>query len=370
MPGALPPQWLASAFCRTAEAIGATAPKEARQETAERLIERWQAEGRWHHNLNHLIDVLQRVDTLAPEMHHPEAVRMAAWYHGAIFDTSLITEYRRAAGEDKEASAQLAREELTALGVPARTVEEIAQLICSLRGHAPARDGIDCQALSDADLGSLAAEPQKYRTYRDNVRREFAHIDLLDYIDARMCLIQKLLDRPSLFATPLAAQWEDAARENLQAELHRLTDERGRVAAERASAADTADDGAASSTDEPIAAASLTDAPLAVAAGKAPLGPGSEEVRSIGESLEPTAAEPTVPPVQRAPREHEEPAAVVIGLPLDARKAPTAPALNVSAMERDPDNAQSLPVRNAPVRRVERNRDPDSVKTMRRSGAE
>lgn len=355
MPGALPPQWLASAFCRTAEAIGATASKEDRRATAERLIERWQAEGRWHHNLTHLIDVLQRVDTLAPEMHHPEAVRMAAWYHGAIFDTSLITEYRRAAGEDKEGSAQLAREELTALGVPAQTVEQIAQLICSLRGHAPDSSGIDGQALSDADLGSLAAEPQKYRTYRENVRREFAHIDLLDYINARMCLITKLLERPTLFATPLAAQWEDAARENLQAELHRLADEGGRVAAERVSAADAAE--------------------RTANAGSQSEKTGSEPAKADAlpekEAKEPTAVADESAVAGEAPAAVvKDVAAEVIGLPLDARKLPTAPALNVSAMEREPENAQSLPVRNAPVRRVERSRDPDGVKMMRRAGAE
>ena len=41
--------------------------------------------GRHFHNIRHLTDVLARVDELE-ETHEPDLVRLAAWYHGAIFD--------------------------------------------------------------------------------------------------------------------------------------------------------------------------------------------------------------------------------------------------------------------------------------------
>lgn len=231
MTGAHAPQWLPSAFCRSVKAVGGQADKAAVKDVADDLIERWQEPIRHFHNLTHLIDVLQRVDTLAEETHHPDCVRLAAWYHGAIFDTSHVRHYKRAAGKDEAGSADLARTQLTALGVPEAAVTRICDIIMTLAGHC-SKDNIDAQALCDADLGSLAVEPQKYRSYRENVRREYDHVPLLDYLEARTAIIKRFLDRPHIFTTPMATQWEDAARENLTAELQRLEAERERVLAE------------------------------------------------------------------------------------------------------------------------------------------
>ncbi|MDO5700438.1 MAG: hypothetical protein Q4P36_03085 [Bowdeniella nasicola] len=238
MGGAPAPQWLTPAFVRSAKALGATADRDRIEAMAERLIERWQEADRHHHNIKHLIEVLQRVDSLAEETHEPEAVRLAAWYHGAVFDTSMLTHYRRAAGEDKDRSAALAAKELTEIGLPDRVVEHITEMIQRLKTHADACEDIDCQALADADLGSLACEPQKYRSYRENVRKEFAHVDVEDYLEARAEIITKLLNRPHLFTSPMAHSWEDAARENLRAELARVISELDKLKAARSCATD------------------------------------------------------------------------------------------------------------------------------------
>ncbi|MDO5726335.1 MAG: hypothetical protein Q4Q03_00245 [Bowdeniella nasicola] len=230
MTGAHAPQWLPAAFCRSIKAVGGQADKATVHEVAADLIARWQEPQRYFHNLTHLIDILQRVDTLAAETHHPDCVRLAAWYHGAIFDTSNIRHYKQAAGKDETGSADLARTQLTNLAVPAAEVSRICDIITTLAGHS-CSDNIDAQALCDADLGSLAVEPQKYRTYRENVRREYEHVPLLDYLEARTAIIERFLARPHIFTTPMATQWEDAARENLAAELQRLQAERDRVLA-------------------------------------------------------------------------------------------------------------------------------------------
>ncbi|RMI08800.1 HD domain-containing protein [Cellulomonas triticagri] len=222
------PQWLTSAFVRSAKGAGATAPDDRLRETAADLLERWSGTGRTFHNLRHLTDVLARVDELAEETHEPELVRLAAWYHGAVFDAAQVAAYANRGGEDEIASARLAREQLTDLGVPAAGVERVHQLVSALVRHVADPSDFDCAVLCDADLAMLAAEPQRYKAYLHDVREEYADIPLPDYIRARHRIVTKLLKRPSLFVSPLGAAWEEPARQNLAAELHKL----GKVLAE------------------------------------------------------------------------------------------------------------------------------------------
>ncbi|WP_174791102.1 HD domain-containing protein [Occultella kanbiaonis] len=219
------PQWVLSAWRRSLEAVGATADREAIEARGEALIGRWSEPDRIHHNMKRLIGVLARVDELAPETHHPDIVRIAAWYHGAVFNAAAREAYAHRGGVDEAASAALARIELTELGVPEKVVNRIAELISVLARHAAPATDIDAQALCDADLGGLAAEPQKYEAYRREVREEYRHIPQRDYLEARLRIVTKLLGRTHLFRSPLGRDWEDAARENLNAELARLTSE-------------------------------------------------------------------------------------------------------------------------------------------------
>jgi predicted metal-dependent HD superfamily phosphohydrolase len=95
----------------------------------------------------------------------------------------------------------------------------------------PQPDDVDCAVLCDADLAMLAGDPQRYRTYLAEVRAEYAHLPLEEFVRARIEILTKLNQRESLFLTPLGAAWESAARENLGAELHRLEKELGRIEA-------------------------------------------------------------------------------------------------------------------------------------------
>ncbi|WP_454050954.1 HD domain-containing protein [Cellulomonas sp. Marseille-Q8402] len=216
------PQWLLSAFKRSALGAGATAPTERVVEVGSDLLERWSGTGRTYHNLRHLCDVLARVDELAEETHEPDLVRLAAWYHGAVFDAAQVAAYANRGGEDEIASARLAREQLTELGVPAASVDRVHQLVIALVRHAADPSDFDCAVLCDADLAMLAAEPQRYKAYLHDVREEYADIPTADYLRARQRIVNKLLKRPSLFVSPLGAAWEEPARQNLGAELHKL----------------------------------------------------------------------------------------------------------------------------------------------------
>ncbi|MDR1151350.1 MAG: hypothetical protein LBK72_02535 [Bifidobacteriaceae bacterium] len=244
------PPWLESAFARAAVDAGATAGREDLADAAARLLARWSDPRRVFHNVRHLVDVLARVDELAAGSHAPALVRLAAFYHGAVFEprvtesatgrtcppdssASNASDYvsdvapdaivlpRGANWEDEAASALVARAELLGLGVPGRAADRVAALIGAMKDLTPLPGDADSAVLIDASLGLLAVEPQRYKVYLAEVRRENAGIPLRDFLRNRIATLEAVLARPRLFASLEATAWERAARDNIAAELQR-----------------------------------------------------------------------------------------------------------------------------------------------------
>lgn len=179
------------------------------------LLLRWGEPHRRYHDSRHLAEVLHRVDLLAGHAEHPDLVRCAAWWHDAVHDGR--------AGDDERASAALATDQLDALGVPGRDVAQVAALVLITIRHDPGDPADpDAAVLCDADLGVLAAGPERYREYAADVRAEYGHVEDDLFRAGRSAVLRRLLAQPRLFRTPTATAWEPRARANVSAELERL----------------------------------------------------------------------------------------------------------------------------------------------------
>ena len=110
----------------------------------------------------------------------------------------------------------------------------MVELVTALSRHTARPDDVDCAVLCDADLAMLAAEPQRYKAYLAEVRAEYAHIPVEEFVRARIAILERLEERSRLFASPLGVAWEESARQNLGGELHRLRKELAAI--ERAAA--------------------------------------------------------------------------------------------------------------------------------------
>jgi hypothetical protein avisC_07461 len=276
------------------------------------LITLWSTPDRAFHNLRHLIDLLTRVDELSEETRNPDLVRLAAWYHGAIFSVSADQAMHRNGGEDEAASAALAYEELTAAGVSEKNANRVSELIMNLRRHDLPTSDIDAAALSDADLGCLAIEPQRYREYSRLIYSEYAHLPLLTYLRTRTTIVRKLLARDRLFASPLGQHWELPARENLEAELRRLSSKLSILEADNDAVVDFDRFVTPASAPSPESVA-LSAASAASVAGTAPVA-GSLATTSSTPATAPATSgsatvaeaelesEPYVPPVSNKPK--------------------------------------------------------------------
>ncbi|MEU1585817.1 metal-dependent phosphohydrolase [Micromonospora sp. NPDC005710] len=186
----------------------------------EQLIVRWREPHRHYHTLAHLTAVLDVVDQHADLATRADPVRLAAWFHDAVYDP-------RAAGDANERdSAALAGSALTGLGVPAPTVAEVRRLVLLTAGHTVAPGDRDGALLCDADLAVLAAPPAQYERYAAAIRREYAHVPEPAFRAGRAAVLTGLLALPALFRSPpLASGWEEPARDNVRRELADLTGE-------------------------------------------------------------------------------------------------------------------------------------------------
>jgi predicted metal-dependent HD superfamily phosphohydrolase len=176
------------------------------------LLRRYGEPHRRYHTAEHLAAVLDHVDELAAEAGDAEAVRLAAWFHDAVYDPSR--------GDNEERSAVLAERMLADTDLPAVTVAEVARLVRLTTTHDPRDDDRNGAVLCDADLAILAADPEQYAAYAAAVREEYAAVPDEAFRAGRAAVLESLLDLPALFRTPSGRErWEAAARHNLRTEL-------------------------------------------------------------------------------------------------------------------------------------------------------
>jgi predicted metal-dependent HD superfamily phosphohydrolase len=183
------------------------------------LIAAWSEPHRRYHDLAHLAAVLGLVGELATAAADPAAVRLAAWYHDAVYDPTRP--------DNEQVSAQRARAGLRGL-VPDERIDAVERLVLLTAGHDPEPGDADGAVLCDADLAVLAGPPDAYAAYASAVREEYGHLSDEAFTAGRIAVLEQLLALPVLYRLPAVADaWTPRARANLTAELTLL---RGRAA--------------------------------------------------------------------------------------------------------------------------------------------
>lgn len=179
------------------------------------LLERWSEPQRHYHTLDHLAAVLSIVEEHAALADDPDAVRLAAWFHDAVYDPR--------ADDNEERSAVLAEQELRRAGVPAGRVVETARLVRLTAGHGVVAGDRNGALLADADLAILAAPPDEYDRYAAAVRREYAHVPEDLFRAGRVAVLDALRRLPTLYRiVPSRAEWDARAQANIDRELGAL----------------------------------------------------------------------------------------------------------------------------------------------------
>ena len=206
------PKHLLPAFVDTCGEAGARAPVADIEGAGMDLLHRYSAAARGYHDIEHLTEVLARLEELGGTS---AEARLAAWFHDAVYDGAPRL--------DEQRSAALAVQVLFALDVPSETAQRVHDLVLVTADHAPAEGDTAAALLCDADLAILAAAPDRYARYVAGVRAEYGHLDDETFARGRAAVLESLLARPRLFATTGGRErWERRARENVSAELRQL----------------------------------------------------------------------------------------------------------------------------------------------------
>jgi len=188
-------------------------PLDAGHDLRDALLAAYGDPSRGYHDTLHLTEVLDRLDDLAEagERFPRLPVVLAAWFHDGVYDGRPGAEER---------SAQWAETSLPGVGLDDDVVAEVARLIRMTEHHRPADDDPAGQALSDADLGILAAEPARYAAYTAAVRREYASVPDDAFRAGRAAILRDLMAKEHLFHTAHGrSAWEERARANVAREL-------------------------------------------------------------------------------------------------------------------------------------------------------
>src|SRR5947209_4454908 len=81
------------------------------------ILAAYESPGRFYHTLDHVADVLTIIGELSDHRRDRGVVRLAAWYHDAVYDSH--------ANDNEERSAEMARGVLTGLGFPTDRVDAV-----------------------------------------------------------------------------------------------------------------------------------------------------------------------------------------------------------------------------------------------------
>jgi len=189
-------------------------------EIGEDLLRRYAEPHRRYHTTEHLADVLSRIDELASGREDLFLVRLAAWFHDAV--------YAIPAGQvsNEEASARLAIRTLGRVGLEQEDLTQVARLVRLTETHQPGTRDREGELLCDADLAILAAEPAAYDRYVEQIRAEYARVPEEQFLAGRLTVLTSLAHR-ELFRTGKGRRLAGAARANLEREMRTLTDRLG-----------------------------------------------------------------------------------------------------------------------------------------------
>lgn len=187
---------------------------------AEELLRRYAEPHRHYHGLGHLSDVLDRIDEFATAKHDLFTVRLAAWFHDAV--------YAIPPGQisNEEASARLAIRTLGRSGFEQEEIGEIARLVRLTETHRPAGSDPDGELLCDADLAILAAPPEKYRSYVAGVRQEYARLSDEEFASGRLEVLRSFGGR-EIYRTTAGRKLGPHAQRNLTTEALELIERLG-----------------------------------------------------------------------------------------------------------------------------------------------
>lgn len=186
-------------------------PKRESETLFERIIECYSESHRDYHNLRHIREMLECLNTYKEAIHEYPLIYLACLYHDIVYDTHAADNEEKSADYlERDFKEYLAKEK----------VEKCKDLILGTKKHQFLRDDFANKIFLDSDLLILGRERTRYIEYMDSIRKEYEWVEKELYKQERTKVLQKFLERERIYFTnEIFQKHEKQARENIKMEI-------------------------------------------------------------------------------------------------------------------------------------------------------
>jgi predicted metal-dependent HD superfamily phosphohydrolase len=186
------------------------------------ILESYTTPQRHYHTLRHLWECLSE-----PALHLANSYRdivTAIFFHDIIYDP------KAAPGENESDSARALTRATHHIGLGWWHLEKSLTHVWSWILHSDHNEprggiggGYDSDLFLDIDLAILGAEPARFEEYEEQIRCEYSHVPHDLYKAARAAILQRFLDRRTIYHTKIMqARYEERARANIADSIKKL----------------------------------------------------------------------------------------------------------------------------------------------------
>ncbi|MEB3865067.1 MULTISPECIES: metal-dependent hydrolase [Acinetobacter] len=171
------------------------------------LIAAYSEKQRAYHTVQHLYECLILFESIRAELNDAPAVALAIYFHDVIYDPQA---------KDNELKSAELFEQYMAQDLPVNTVQKIKQWILATQKHV-STDVPDLQFLLDIDLAILAATPERFTEYEQQIQQEYSWVDPQVYSTKRKEVLRHFYQSKPLYQTAyFQKNFELRAKQNLK----------------------------------------------------------------------------------------------------------------------------------------------------------
>ncbi|PIF44766.1 putative metal-dependent HD superfamily phosphohydrolase [Chryseobacterium sp. 52] len=175
---------------------------------------KYSEKGRHYHDLLHLENMFQELETVKSSIKDFKAVSFSVFYHDIIYDALSKS--------NEENSALCAGARLEKSGLTQDLISKIKAQILATKSHEKSNDK-DTDYLLDADLSILGKDLDVYLDYTRKIRKEYSIYPDLLYKPGRKKVLRHFLELENIFKTKdFRDKYEEQAKKNITAELQLL----------------------------------------------------------------------------------------------------------------------------------------------------
>lgn len=174
---------------------------------------KYSSKSRYYHTLEHLENMLAELEQVTAYVQYIDTLLFAIYYHDII--------YKPTQSNNEHQSALFFQKRIIKTSFP-HFCEAMAQIEAT-KTHQLSTDP-DTNIFLDIDLSILGKSPKEYKTYCENIRKEYRIYPDIVYRKGRKKVLENILAQNAIYKTVFFKQkFEAQAQENIRREVKQLT---------------------------------------------------------------------------------------------------------------------------------------------------